>query len=143
MSKRVKILVSALVVVLLLTVGITATVMAQEEEPTVTPEVGAKGLLLAKVAEILDISEGDLVDAFKQARQEMREEALIRRLDKAVEEGRFTQDEADEFKEWWGQKPEVLGPGLSACALGFPALRNHMFGGHRGWHGIRSPWLAE
>ena len=125
MSKRVKILVSALVVVLLLTVGGVATVMAQEE-PTPTPE--AKGLL-ARVAEILDIPKEDLTNAFKQAQQEMREEAFIRFLDKAVEEGRLTQEEADGIKEWWEQKPEALDPALFPHALrGFKArhwLRLH------------------
>ena len=109
MSKRVKILVSALVVILLLTVGGTAMVMAQEE-PTPTPEVEAKGLL-ARVTEILDIPQDDLLDAFKQAQQEMRQEAFIRALNKAVaEKGYLTQEEADEIKEWWQQKPEALGP---------------------------------
>jgi len=115
MSKRVKILVSVLVTVLLLTVGGVATVMAQEE-PTPTPEAEAKGLL-ARVAEILDIPKEDLTNAFKQAQQEMREEAFIRFLDKAVEEGRLIQEEADEIKEWWEQKPEALDPALFPHAL--------------------------
>ena len=106
MSKRVKILVSALVVVLLLTVGATATVMAQED-PTPTPQAEAKGLL-ARVAEILDIPQEELVDAFRQAQQEIRQEAFIRFLNKAVENGRITQEEANEIEEWWEQKPEAL-----------------------------------
>ncbi len=132
MSKRVKALVSMLMVVVLLAVGGTAMVMA--EEPTPPPEVGAKGLL-ARVAEILDIPEEDLVNAFKQARQEMRQEAFIRALDKAVEKGRITQEEADEIKEWWEQKPEALGPSLFPRARIFPAIRGrHMWGGYKGWH---------
>ena len=106
MSKRVKILVSALVVVLLLTVGATATVMAQED-PTPTPQAEAKGLL-ARVAEILDIPQEELVDAFRQAQQEIRQEASIRFLNKAVENERITQEEADEIEEWREQKPEAL-----------------------------------
>lgn len=128
MSKRVKILVSVVVVILLLTVGITATVMAHEEP---MPRAGAKGLL-ARVAGILDIPEEDLFNAFKQAQQEMRQEAFIRALDKAVEEGRITQEEADEIKEWWEQKPEVLDRSLLRRAFGFPALRHHLFSAHRG-----------
>ncbi|MBL7124961.1 MAG: hypothetical protein ISS51_02560 [Dehalococcoidales bacterium] len=144
MSKRVKIIVSVVLTILLLTVGITATAMAQEEEPTTTPEAGAKGLLLARVAEILGIPQEDLANAFKQAQQEVREEALSRRLDKAVEEGRITQEEADAIKEWWEQKPDVLGLGLSVRAFGFPALGSgHMWGGHRGCHWPRPPELAD
>jgi len=56
MSKKLKVLISAVVVALLLTVGATATVMAQgEEEEQTTPtseEAGGKGLL-ERVAEIL------------------------------------------------------------------------------------------
>ncbi len=79
----------------------------------------------------------------------MKAEALIRRLDKAVEEGRITQEEADAIKEWWEQKPEaLLGPGLFSPAFNAPALQGrymrgghkfmapwgrHMRGGHRGW----------
>jgi len=131
-----------LMVVVLLAVGGTAMVMA-EEEPTPPPELGAKGLL-ARVAEILDISEEDLVNAFKQARQEMRQEAFIRALDKAVEKGRITQEEANEIKEWWEQKPEALGPSLFPRARIFPAIRGrHMWGGYKGWHQAGRPGLVD
>ena len=131
MSKRIKIIVSVVVAMLLLTVGIAVPVMAQEE-PTPTPEAGTNGLL-ARVAEILDISEEDLLNAFKQARQEMKEEAFLRGLDKAVAKGFITQEEADEIKEWWEQKPEVLDRSRLRRTFGFPALRNHIFSAHRGW----------
>ena len=68
MSKRMKILVVVLAAVLLLTVGGTATVMAQEAPKPTPPANG----LLARVADILDIPQERLVDAFKQARQEMK-----------------------------------------------------------------------
>ena len=133
MSKRMKVLVSVMVAMLLLTVGIAVPVMAQEK-PTPTPEPSTKIFmvtanttgLLARVAEILDISEEDLINAFKQAQQEMRQEAFNQTLDKAVEEGLLTQDEAEEIKEWWGQKPEVLDRGLLRHAFGSAALSaNH------------------
>lgn len=163
MSRRVKVLVSVLVVVLL-TVGGVATVMAQEESAP-APEASAKGLLatgveprvelgkafgfvgdnmsaglLVRVAEILDIDREELVNAFKQAQQEIREEALIRALDRAVEKGRITEEEANEIKEWYEQRPEVLGSGLFQRARIFKAIRGqhmwgrHMWGGHRGWY---------
>ena len=69
MSKRIKVLVVVLAAVLLLTVGGTATVMAQEE-PKPTPQANG---LLTRVAEILDIPQERLVDAFTQARQQMRQ----------------------------------------------------------------------
>ncbi len=108
MSRRTKVIISVTLAILLLAVGTTAIVMAQEET-TPTLEPGAKGLLV-RVAEILDIPEEDLINAFKQARQELRGEAFIGALDRAVEKGRITQEEADEIKEWLEQKPEALGP---------------------------------
>lgn len=48
-----------------------------------------------------------LQTAFGQARDEMRAEALQHRLDRLVEDGVITQDEADEYLEWWQSKPDV------------------------------------
>ena len=129
MSKRMKVLVSVLVAVLLLTVGGTAIAMAQEEEEP-APPVESNGLL-ARVAEILDIPEEDLIDAFGQARQEMREEVFLNALDKAVEEGLITQEEAGELKEWWAQKPDVLDQGLFRHAFGFMGSRADCMPGNR------------
>ncbi len=156
MSKKVKVLISALVIAVLLTVGATATVMAEgETETTPPPEATAKGLL-ERVADILEIDEEDLIDAFKQAQQEIREEAFISRLNQAVEEGSITQEQADEIIEWWelrpddeirnwwGLKPEVIKPGMVERALRFRASpRFHMQNG-LGWGFCpRLPRLAD
>ena len=127
MSKKVKVLVSVLVVAVLLTAGGVTTVMAQEgSEPppeASTEETSTKGLL-ARVAEILGVSQEELVNAFKQAQQEIREEALDKLLAKAVEEGLITEDEANEIKGWWEEaRPEVLDQGLCRRARAFTAMR--------------------
>ena len=156
MSKKVKVLISVLVVALLLTAGGVTMVMAEgEEETTPPPEASAKGLL-ERVADFLGIDQADLIDAFKQAQQEMREEAFINRLNQAVEEGRITQEQADEIikwwglrpddeiREWWGQKPEVIKPGMVERALRFRASpRVHMRNGHRVGFCPRLPRLAD
>lgn len=134
MSKKLKVLISAVVVALLLTVGATVTVMAEgEEETTPSPEANAEGLL-KRVADILEIDEEDLISAFKQAQQEMGEEAFTNRLNQAVAEGLITREQADEIikwweqrpddaiREWWGQKPEVIEPGMFEHALRFRAM---------------------
>jgi hypothetical protein len=139
MSRRMKVFISVLVLILLMTIGGTATfVMAQEdnaepEEEDSTVEVALflssieDGSLLARVAEILDITEEELVAAFKQARQELKEEkwteALNEMLDLAVEEGLLTEAEAEEIREWWEQKPDVLDRGLLQHA--FNSWRSH------------------
>ena len=105
MSKRMKVIVAVVAAIVVMAVGGTTVALAQEE-PVPPPEIEENGLI-PRVAEILGISEEELADAFKQARQETREEAFYKFLDKAVEEERITEGEATEIKEWWEQKPEV------------------------------------
>jgi len=131
MPKKVKVLISVLVAALLLTVGGVTMVMAEGEEEETTPpaEESSKGLL-ERVADILEIDEEDLINAFKQAQQEMKEEAFIKALDRAVEEGYITQEQADEIIEWWGQKPEIMGPNMFRHTLRSHTLpRFHMRNG--------------
>lgn len=134
MLKKRKVLISVLaavlVPVLLLMGGGVATVMA-DELPS-PPEAEANGLL-ARVAQILDIPQGDLVDAFEQSRQEMREEARTRSLDRALENERITQQEYDAIMEWREQRPDVLDcpipDAFGASALG----GRHMWTAHNAW----------
>ncbi len=156
MSKKIKILISVLVAALLLTMGGVTIVMAQgEEETTPPPEAGTNGLL-ERVADILEIDQEDLIDAFKQAQQEMRDEAFISRLNKAVAEGRISREQADEIigwwelrpddeiREWWEMKPEVIKPGMVEHALRFRAMpRIHMQNGPEEWFCPRLPRLAD
>ncbi len=126
MSKKVKVLISALVITVLLTMGGVTMVMAEgEEETTPLPEASEKSLL-ERVADILGIDEEDLLDAFEQAQQEMCEEVFISRLNQAVEEGRITREQADEILEWRGQRPEVIEPGMFKHNLRFrSSFRNY------------------
>lgn len=48
-----------------------------------------------------------LKDALKQARHEMREAALENWLQKLVDDGEITRDEADQLLEWWQSRPDV------------------------------------
>ena len=140
MSKKVKVLISVLVATLLLTVGATATVMAEGEAETTPLPEASENALLARVADILGIDEEDLINAFEQARQEMCEDAFTSHINQAVEEGLITQDQADEILEWWlqrpddaieawrGQGPNATGPGMFKNA---PRFR-FSFGNRRG-----------
>ena len=138
MSKKVKILISALVIAVLLTMGGVTMVMAEGEEGTTPPPEGTAKGLLERVADILGIDQEDLINAFEQAQQEIREEALINRLNQAVAEGLITREQAgeiikwweqrpdDEIREWWGQKPEVINPGMFERNLHFrSSFRNY------------------
>ena len=75
MSRKIKVIISVLVAVVMLTVGNAATVMANGEA-TPPPEAGAE-CFLARVAQILGITWEDMTNAFEQARQEIRDEHCI------------------------------------------------------------------
>lgn len=68
--------------------------------------------LLDRVAEILagkgiNITSEQLGEAFSQAQSEMRDEALDRYLQDQVEQGRITQEQADQYKSWWQARPDM------------------------------------
>ena len=104
-SKKFIILTSILAVVLVF--GVTAGVaLAQggDDQP------GSGNALLARVAQILGIDQQKVVDAFNQARTELKAERPPRLtqdqlLDQLVKDGKITQEQADQLKAWWAKKP--------------------------------------
>ena len=132
MSNKIKVLISVLVAVVLLAVSSTVIVMAQEEPTPEEPvqEESAphtiKASILARVAEILDIPEDDLVSAFKQAQEEMRQETCINAL-----------------KEWCAQKPEVGNQNQLRRGPCFGTLGKQMSLAHREGHRVRAALPAE
>jgi hypothetical protein len=63
--------------------------------------------LMTRVASILGIDKEDLENAFKQAQGELRQNALDTRLQKLVNQGTWTQQQADAFKAWIKARPDV------------------------------------
>ncbi len=131
MSKKVRVLVSVLVAIALLTVGGAAAVMADDGSTPTSNTTSTNGLL-ARVAENLGITDEELANAFEQAQQEIRDEAFIRYLDKAVEEGLITQQEAGEIIEWLEQKPESVDRLSPRRFLGKALHNRHMWSAQRG-----------
>jgi hypothetical protein len=79
-----------------------------------------------------------LGEALQQARGEIRDEALEGRLQDLVNQGKLTQEEADQFLEWWQSRPDIQLP------LPGPEGRGRLYGMMRGglfdaWGG---PWCA-
>ena len=72
------------------------------------------GMLIERLAEKLGIEQSELETAFAEVRSEMRDEARSSRLEALVEQGRLTQEEADQFAEWWQARPEMGLDGLCA-----------------------------
>lgn len=98
--------------VVLLVSATIGVVLAHEPTQGNQPSVPPGKKLFARVAEILGIEEQKLIDAFAQARRELAQEALANRLDKLVEQGRLTPEQAKEIEQWLAERPEWLGPGL-------------------------------
>jgi hypothetical protein len=67
------------------------------------------------------IDSEQLKDALDQARSEMRDEALENWLQNLVDNGKITQEEADQYLEWWQSRPDI--------ELPLPGLGGH---GHEG-----------
>ena len=72
--------------------------------------------LAAKVAVILGLDTAVVDDAIKQARRELRDEAVQNKLNAMVEKGQLTQEQADEYLNWIQSRPE-----------GIPAIGKHFF----------------
>jgi len=85
--------------------GILAGSAFAQEGDGVGPPPG--GTLIERLAEKLGIEQPELETAFAEVRSEMRDEAQSSRLEALVEQGRLTQEEADQFAEWWQARPEM------------------------------------
>ena len=77
--------------------------------------VRPKDAVIAKVADILGITVDQLTDATEQARLELQQEAQERirerneeRLQNAVDNGTITEEEANQIREWWQNRPAAL-----------------------------------
>ena len=112
----------AIAVVAIATISISV-VLAQENEKGDSNA----SRLAAKVAVILGLDTAVVDDAIKQARRELRDEAVQKKLNALVEKGRLTQEQAAEYLNWIQSRPE-----------GIPALGKQFFGKmghHKGWKG--------
>jgi competence protein ComGC len=102
-----------------------AWIQARPDMPKIRPElVKNRGQqiqenrdnLMARAADILGIDVTDLENAFKQAQSELRQSALDTRLQELVNQGAWTQQQADAYKAWIKARPDVpplrLGPEL-------------------------------
>lgn len=98
---------------------------SKPDMPKIRPELRQNGAtklqehrdaLATRVAEILNINKEDLENVFKQAQSELHEKSLDTRLKELINQGAWTQQQADEYKAWIKAKPDVprigpMGPG--------------------------------
>jgi hypothetical protein len=76
------------------------------------------------------IDSGQLKDALDQAQSELQEKALESRLQNLVDEGKITQEQADQYLTWWQSRPDIQAPlpGLSGPGPGGGMMRGKGFG---------------
>lgn len=86
--------------------------------------------LLGRMATILGIDQTKVEDAYSQASKEMQQDRLDTYLNNLVTQGKITQQQADEYKQWIQSKPDVP---LNGGIGGFGKF-GRMMGG-RGWCG--------
>jgi LPS O-antigen subunit length determinant protein (WzzB/FepE family) len=145
-SKKFIIITAIVVVALAGSIGGIALAQGNGDEDVNQP--GAQqAALLERVCAIYEDNTGtainaeDLQNAFAQAQSEMREEALQNYLQSLVDNGKITQEQADQWKSWWQSRPEDL-----PFAHGFPGhgMMQRGFGGPSGgFHGCFEPPAAE
>jgi hypothetical protein len=113
-----KFIIIAVLIALVLggTLGGVAIAQADDQNPTTTLTTTATdnvSSFMQKVAEIYEANTGDTIDpqqlqkAIDDARQAIRDEALTNYLQKLVDEGKITQEQADQFKAWWDKRPSL------------------------------------
>jgi len=83
----------------------TGIVVAQDSN---SPEDTAPKTIPGRVAAILGLEEATVEDAFQQARKAQRTQSYREMLDRRVEKGRMTSEEAEEQFLWFQSRPDSL-----------------------------------
>ncbi len=129
MRTRIKITVLAFLVAALLGSVLVSTnrigpVVAQTEQPqTEQTEPAGEASFVTRLAAKLGIEQSNLEAALTQVRRQKAEEALNARLERAVAEGRMTQEQADQYKAWRLARPTATTGGHFRGTARFNGLR--------------------
>ena len=128
----------ALIATVVLAGSIGGIALAQNDEDEEEEE--QVETIFDKVADVLirddvNITSDQLKDAFTEVKENMRTEAMDKFMDKLVEEEILTQDEADEYLEWWQAKPDIsFEPGFKGRFEFGDMQGRFRFGGMPGMH---------
>jgi hypothetical protein len=148
MKKR-KWFIPVVVVTVLLIGGITGGVVAAVNNSSSNTTAGNQTQAAAQYQALLDracaiyeettgvvIDPEQLKEALEQARNEMQDEALKSWLQNLVDKGKITQEEADQYLNWWQSRPDI--------ELPLPGLGGHGHGsgmmGGRWFQPGGGPW---
>ena len=115
MRKHKKILIVVVVAVAILAASLgTVAIVQADDEPVATSSTADSTTIWDRIASILNQNTGstvtgdDLKTASDEAHQQIRDEALDSRLQKLVENGKITQEQADEYKAWLESRPDTI-----------------------------------
>jgi hypothetical protein len=144
-TKKFIIVLALAAVLAIVSVGGVVLAQGNGDEDANQPEA-RQAALLERVCEIYEANTGtainaeELQKAFAEAQSEMREEALQNYLQNLVDNGKITQEQADQWNSWWQSRPEdlPLGPGL-----GDRGMQRGFGGPGGGFHGCFEPPAAE
>jgi len=133
-----RLIIIAAVLVLVIVASTAGIALAQTP-----PGNGTGNTLFARVAKILGIDQKNLESAFSQAQREIRDEKLDAYLQKLVDEGKITREQADQYKTWWQSRPDTpqLGPFGDMGGRHFGGGMMRGFGGGR--LGPNAPWGSQ
>lgn len=110
-SKKILIIGGTCVLVLAATIGGVTAANAADSGVTAAPEKQLS-TMMEKVAEIYELNTGTAIDAtelekaFEQAGADMVGNRFETMLDKLVEEGVITQEQANQWQTWWESRPD-------------------------------------
>jgi hypothetical protein len=116
-----KFIIIGVVTAVLLVGTISGVAIAQTQDDDNNPQAQREALL-DRVCEIYEENTGTAIDAealqeaFAQAQDEIQAEALDNFFQKLVDDGKITQEEADQYKAWLEARPKLdipILPGLS------------------------------
>ena len=107
--------IAVLAILGIVAVGITGgVVVAQSTEPQDSDATVDKSAnsFAARVAGFLGLGTEEVEGAFQQARREMQNDGFKKRLDRMVDRGRLTQEQADEQYNWLQSRPDSVKQGF-------------------------------
>ena len=134
MWKSKKVILMALLAIAVLAGSMAGIAFAQDGNGDENQCVDRYGALIDRVCGIYQENTGvsidpeQLKDAFAKAQGEMAAEALESRLQSMVDQGVITQEQADEYLEWYLAMPDTTLPGLMGRGFGH-GFGFHGFGG--------------
>lgn len=152
MKKR-KWFVPVVLVSILLVGGITGGVVASANNSSSSSEDQSQATdryqaLLDRVCAIYEEQTGVAIDpeqlrnAWRQARGEMVDAAVENWLQNLVDNGKITEEEAQQYLDWWEARPDVEVPLPKLARLGHEGGMM-LGGGFQAWNGLGAPDASD